>query len=670
MPKDPYRFFRIELREILDSLNRGALEIEKGGRDPGAVAALLRGLHTLKGAARVVRLKPLAELAHAGESLLAPHRGDPSSLGTDAGARLRGLLGEMEKEARALPEPGGEASGSRPRETLRLETREVDSLLKGLAEASARAASLEESSRRVRGAAREAALLEERLARRPAGAKPLAGGSDLGSSLESLARGLEDGLAEVRRELSAAHERANRLRLIFAEALFAPLEAAAREAAGALGRRVRFEASGGGVRIDAFVLDSVREALLHVVRNSAAHGIEPEAERAALGKVPEGLIRIEVELQGSAALFSCIDDGRGIDAPAVARAALAAGLVSEAEAGALDEEAAGRLLLKGNLSTAASVSEISGRGLGMAVVREALERLRGEARLRSSKGAGLRVDLRVPAVMSSMPALLLEAAGSPVLIPVESVHRVLRLGPSDIARSPEGDSVCVDGHCVPFEPLSRALRIEPQPEPRKAWTAVVVRGPGGMAAVGVDRLLSTTEAVVEPLPALCAADAALAGASLDFEGNPRLVLDCGGLVSAVRSRPGRGALSREAERLPILVVDDSLTTRMLEQSILEGAGYAVELAASGEEALLKAGRRRYALFVVDVEMPGMSGFDFVSAVRASPDAALRATPAVIVTSRSSHEDRRRGEDAGAQAFICKGEFDQGFLLNTIRDLTR
>jgi two-component system chemotaxis sensor kinase CheA len=158
----------------------------------------------------------------------------------------------------------------------------------------------------------------------------------------------------------------------------------------------------------------------------------------------------------------------------------------------------------------------------------------------------------------------------------------------------------------------------------------------------------------------------VAGGTLDAEGNPQLVLDPAGLVEAARGNRVRPTSSGWAARPPILIIDDSLTTRMLEQSILESAGHQVELATSAEEALEKARARRYSLFLVDVEMPGMNGFEFIA--RAREDPALRDIPAILVTSRNSAEDKRRGEQAGAQAYIFKGEFDQGYLLQTIRQL--
>jgi two-component system chemotaxis sensor kinase CheA len=185
------------------------------------------------------------------------------------------------------------------------------------------------------------------------------------------------------------------------------------------------------------------------------------------------------------------------------------------------------------------------------------------------------------------------------------------------------------------------------------------------AAVGVDRLRGIVNTVMRSLPSWAEADAAVAGASLDAEGNAQLVLDPAGLVAAAHAAEGPVA-EAPLRTAPILVVDDSLTTRMLEQSILEAAGYEVDLATSAEEALIKARDRRYGLFLVDVEMPGMDGFQFVSFTRADP--VLRATPAILVTSRASAEDRRRGQDAGAHAYVVKGDFDQASLLRTIGEL--
>jgi two-component system chemotaxis sensor kinase CheA len=183
----------------------------------------------------------------------------------------------------------------------------------------------------------------------------------------------------------------------------------------------------------------------------------------------------------------------------------------------------------------------------------------------------------------------------------------------------------------------------------------------------VDRLLGVTNVIMRPLPTVALAKAIVGGVSLNVEGNPQLVLDPAQLVIEAQSA---GALraAPEAPQHTILVIDDSLTTRMLERSILESAGYIVELATSAEEGLEKAQQKRYALFLVDVEMPGMDGFSFIERTQSSPD--LRDIPSILVTSRRSPEDLQRGHDVGARGYVIKSEFDQGMLLARISELVR
>jgi two-component system chemotaxis sensor kinase CheA len=287
--------------------------------------------------------------------------------------------------------------------------------------------------------------------------------------------------------------------------------------------------------------------------------------------------------------------------------------------------------------------------------------------IRSEPGRGTTVEVQVPISIASLHGLVVEAAGALAAIPLDAVRATLRVRDSEIARSAESDSILHEGNVIPFLPLDRMLRRSGSAgRNRSAWSAVVVEAGGRRAAVGVDRLLGTSNIVMRALPGVIEADRVVSGASLDAEGNPQLVLDPGGLVATAER--GRGASSEEADlrRPPVLVIDDSLTTRMLEQSILESAGYEVELAVSAEEALIKAHDRRYSLFIVDVEMPGMDGFEFVAQTRSDP--ALRDIPAIMVTSRNAVEDRRRGEQVGARAYIVKGEFDQEQLLQSIRTL--
>jgi two-component system chemotaxis sensor kinase CheA len=270
----------------------------------------------------------------------------------------------------------------------------------------------------------------------------------------------------------------------------------------------------------------------------------------------------------------------------------------------------------------------------------------------------------VPVTLAAVDALMVEAGGRTVAIPLDAVKRTVRIAIGDLAQSAQGASMLFEGRVIPFAPLERAWRrVTETREGARAWSAVVIEGANALAAVGVERLRGTRNVIVRPLPGLTPSDPIIGGASLDAEGHPQLVLDPQGLVESV-CRSGSSLAAVRSPRAAILVIDDSLTTRMLEQSILESAGYEVDLATSGEDALAQAHQRRYALFLVDVEMPGMDGFTFIE--RAGADAELRDIPAILVTSRGSPEDRQRGQSVGARAYIVKGEFDQGELLGAIR----
>jgi two-component system chemotaxis sensor kinase CheA len=312
------------------------------------------------------------------------------------------------------------------------------------------------------------------------------------------------------------------------------------------------------------------------------------------------------------------------------------------------------------------VTEVSGRGIGLDVVQEVVGRLKGNVVLRGEQGRGTTLELCVPISLSSLPALVTEVEGAAVSVPLDAVRGSLHLAEGDIARSAENDSIVYEGRLVPFIPLASLLgRKSFRGRSHKFWSAVVIQSESDLAALGVDRLLGITDVVVRPLSSWITADPIVAGAALDRRGHPQLVLDPTGVMAAARVRPG-GAAETAVSRPPVLIIDDSLTTRMLEQSILESAGYHVDLAVSGEEGLAKARGRKYGLFVVDIEMPGIDGFEFLRQTQSDP--VLHDIPSILVTSRSSAEDQHRGKELGARAYVVKSEFDQSYLLKTLRDL--
>ncbi len=688
MAQDPYKYFRPEARDLVDQFSKGVLELENGGSDAAAVQRLLRVAHTLKGAARVVKQLEIANRAHAIEDTLSPFRDDADGIAREQIDAILAHLDEISGRLASLSPPEAAqkpAQQQKPEadegpKTIRADIAEADALLEGVAEAHALLNRLRGAAQGLEQARHLAELLPVQLGARAtqdpvrqSGSAPnrrLSIAEDLCRKFGGLERSLGSFIDQMDRELRQLRETAERLRLVATGSLFTALERTARDTARAQGKRVSFEGKGGDIRLDAHVLEGVQGALIQIIRNAVAHGIEPEAERAAAGKSPAGKVSVHVSRRGRQMVFVCRDDGRGVDLEAVRRVAMQRRLLGR-DAKELDARGLLRLLLRGGISTSGTVTDVSGRGVGLDVVREGIERLGGQVEFHTERGAGTTIELSIPPSLASMEALVIEAEGadgalSRTSVPLDAVRSTLRLTAKDISRGSPGDAIMFEQKAIPFIPLASALNGLPW-SPSRSWTTVIVAGAEGMAAVGVDRLLGTSRVVSRPLPQFVKASPIVVGASLDADGNPQLVLDPDGLVSAaLRGRSDR--LDAAPATRTVLVVDDSLTTRMLEQSILESAGYDVDLAVSAEDALDILRHKRYGLILVDVEMPGMDGFTFIERIRA--DAALRDIPAILVTSRASPEDLQRGRDVGAHGHIVKSEFDQAELLAMIKPMMR
>jgi two-component system chemotaxis sensor kinase CheA len=661
MAQDPYKYFRPEAQEILDRFSRGILDLEKGEASADGVQQLLRLAHTLKGAARVVRQPEIANRAHAIEDALSPLR---DSANPPHRAQIDTVLTHLDFISTRLdslgpqPEPERTARPEEPPRTVRTDLAETDAVLEGVGEAHAVTAALRAVSQETRRAVDLADLL---VSQNPA----VIVAENLRRKIMGIERGLGTALEQMDRELRQLREAAERLRLVPAKVLFTTLERAARDTALALSRQATFTATGGDIRLDAHVLDMLQGALVQIVRNAVSHGLEPEDERSRAGKDPLGKIAVSISRRDRWVVFSCTDDGRGVNFAAVTRAASERG-IADIAGRQLDRDEIMRVLLQGGISTSETVTQEAGRGIGLDIVREAAERLGGKVDCHSTPGVGTTFDIVIPPTLSSMDVLIAQATSdeSPVAIPLDAVRRTRRLAPDEIMVAASGTSTLHDGNAIPYIPLTVAFGGALGPVERNS-AVVIVAAADGLAAIGVAHLLGTARIVVRPLPQRMTAGPAVMAASLDADGVPQLVLDPDGLVAAAREGRARDTDVAPARR-PVLIVDDSLTTRMLEQSILESAGYDVDVAESGEEALDRLRSRDYALILVDVEMPGMDGFTFIEHLRA--DAKSRHIPAILVTSLAEPEHRKRGRAVGAQGYIVKSEFDQAELLSMIKPM--
>ena len=687
MTADPYRYFRAEARDLLDQMSRGMLELEKGPPGADLVPKLLRIAHTLKGAARVVRQPEMADGAHGLEEILAPFRETAGHVPRDRVDAAFLLIDALEIRLAALSGPreaavaparaNAAAAGESYIPTVRAEVAEIDELVEGISTATAEVQRLRKGIDGVERSRRLAEALHDQVTTycEAAHLHPAAidlprlrsSAEELRATLEAVVRATSLSTDEIERRLARARDAAQALRLVPASALFTPLERLARDAAAQLGVSVAFETAGGDVQLDAGVVGEVQRALVQLVRNAVAHGIEPEAARRDAGKPPAGLVRIEAARRGRELAVYCRDDGRGVDIEAVRKAALRKGIDASA-AERLGGAELLRLLFLGGITTSTSVTQMSGRGIGLDVVRECAEKFGGRVDVSTAPGEGTTITLVLPFLVASVDSLLVTAGGETVALPLNGIRKTEWIARDRIVTSPRGEHVIVDGAEIPFASLGAILGArEDASSAARSSPAVVVESRRGPFAVGVERLLGVRPVVLRPVPAMAPPVPLLAGLFRDAEGVPRIFLDPESLADAMGPRTGTSH-PVSAQAPVILVVDDSLTTRMLEQSILESAGYEVDLAASAEEAFERTRERQYALFLVDVEMPGMNGYDFVQKAKADP--GLAGIPAILVTSRSTQEDRRRGREVGAMDFIVKSEFDQGTLLTRIGELLR
>ncbi len=683
MSKDPYKYFRLEGRELISQFSAGVLALEKNGNADNHVQRLLRIAHTLKGASRVVKLVEIADLAHTLEDTLAPVRSATGPIPHEIIELLLKHLDKIEELFRQISAAPGAAvaapsaqSAAAPLgdqfRTVRADIAEMDALLDGVVETHTLLNRLRDAPRRIADGTQLASILLAQLAQRSGREKNRqisaaldrahSTADDLRKLLGRLESTIEVSIDQMDRELQQLRGAAEQLRLISAGTLFSALERLARDVARSLGKRVEFDFSGADIHLDAYVLSSIQDALVQVIRNAVAHGVETEDERRKAGKPPEGRLRLSVGRSGGLVVFRCEEDGRGIDLIEVRKKAEDAGLIPRG--GNVSENELTALLLRGGISTSAKVTDASGRGVGLDIVHSAMTQLNGKAKVTTKQGAGTTFELSVPISVSSVQGLSVEAANDVVTIPLENVRTCLRLQAREISSADTGASIVYEGRAIPFVTLSRALFGVAEPA-KGACSAVVIGSGDSLAAVGVDRLRGTSRVVVRPLSARVPESPLLAGVSLDAEGNPQLVLDAQELITAA-PRIAMTVDTAPTAQTPILVVDDSLTTRMLEQSILESAGYIVDTAASGEEGLEAARNKTYSLILVDVEMPGIDGFTFVEQVRADP--LLHDTPVILVTSRNTPEDIRRGHEVRANGYVVKGEFNQTKLLSMIRPL--
>ena len=726
--------FRAEVEERLASLQAGLLALETHPSPRQVVTGLFRDAHTVKGSARMLGLEGVLQVAHNLEDLLGALRDGRFGVRRDL---VDLLLAACDGIARALPGPDalddaalqplldalrGAVEGANPvavpiiegaagrpalaplpsqptaaeaevvrapvpspaggSDSVRVAASKVYDLLDTVGEADLGARRIDQSTGTLLALAAEQArwtLSLRQAATRHAATLPpevalalhrLVGAGD---DMAGAVRGLRELVAGHRGGMALVRDGAMGLAMVPVRRVFAALPRIVRDVAQVTGKDVVLVTSGDDVELDKQVLDGVADALKHLVINAVDHGCEPAAARIAAGKPAQASVHVSARSVGDTVVLEVGDDGAGVDEVAVRAKAVSLGLLP-ADTGLTGSPLLSVLFMPA-FSTSQTVTETSGRGVGLDVVRNAVEELGGSVEVRTEAGVGTTFVLTLPISLGVLRCLVARVGDERYAVPVPGVVESLSLKGAEVHTLAGATVVVRHGVSVPLLDLGAALGLTrgPGEAPR---AALVVKNGGTQVAWAVDRLEGESELVVKDLGAFLGRVRYVAGATIDSDGSVVCLLDLRELADqavgvaacpdppapAQRPRPSSGG----ARKPRVLVVEDSIGVRELERVILEGAGYQVETAVDGLDGASRLRDDPADLVLSDVEMPGMDGFDLTRMVRRTK--GWENVPVVIMTSRGEEHSRQAGVDAGASAYLLKSEFDQEQLVSTVRRL--
>ena len=448
-----------------------------------------------------------------------------------------------------------------------------------------------------------------------------------------------------------------------------------RDLARAEGKKVELTTEGGEIEVDRRVLEEMKDPLMHLVRNCIDHGIEMPEEREKIGKLPCGKIKMVVSSRDGKIEIVVSDDGAGIDVAKIKSSAVSHAMISQDAANKLGEGEALLLVFHSGVTTSPMITDLSGRGLGLAIVREKIEKLNGTVTVDTRKDTGTTFRMVVPVTLATFRGNLVRVSDQLFVLPSTNVERVARAKKEAIQTVENRETLVFDGQPVSLIRLADALELKTAGNRQQTADAyvqvVVLRSAETRVAFMVDEVLHEQEVLVKPLGRQLSRVKNIAGATVLGNGRVVPILNVADLISSAIKVSVAPSLSVAAEEtVPgikrILVAEDSITARTLLKNILESAGYFVQTAVDGIDAITALKGLEFDIVVSDVEMPRMNGFDLTSRIRS--DKKLSELPVVLVTALESREDRERGIDAGANAYIVKSSFDQSNLIEVIKRL--
>lgn len=459
--------------------------------------------------------------------------------------------------------------------------------------------------------------------------------------------------------------------------VFEPLRRTVRDMAQEAGKEVVFSVSGGETELDRKIAERIGDSLLHMIRNSLDHGLENPEERVASGKPYKGNISLSAFYDGGGVTITLKDDGRGVDPEKIRSKALAKHLFDTEKISMMSRTEILNIIFLPGFSTSPIITDLSGRGVGMDVVRKNIvDKLKGSISIETSEGEGTSFILRLPLNLAVFPLCMVCVANQTFALPATSVAELCSVSKEDIIEIVGKKAIRVREEIIPLEYLSEILQIKQKDSLNPSSSVIIVKDGANRLGLIVDGIIGKEEMVVKPLPVHLANLKIVTGGTIGRGDSIVTVLHVLELMhlagksivnkAMLHNRSSAEVPLIEARSTTILVVDDSINTREIEKTILEAYGYNVETADDGLSALEKTGSKLYDLVITDVEMPRLNGFALTEQLRSDP--RYHNVPIIIVTSLEKDADKKRGIVAGADAYIVKRAFDQSNLLDTVKSL--
>lgn len=722
--------YRTTSEERLQKLEAGLLHLEKYPDDETTLEELLREAHSLKGDSRSADLESVETLTHAVEDVLLAIKHQQIVLTSEVSDRLyQGLdaIAFLVHEAvtgqhsnvdtpvvlkqlmavvaapplpesipvpaetpaaiptiatQDIPTPSIGAGASEPYriDTIRIPTRELDALMTQAEELTVTKIQIAHATAEIEELARlwnKWKAFNKKQHRQSSSLATNPYQESIQKAIDSLSLLAQDNSTKLNLIAEDLREKIGNLRLLPLSTLFQFFTRTVRDLAKQQGKEVELIIEGGETTADKRILEEMKDSLMHLIRNAIDHGIETPAEREKLGKSPVATIWLRGYQSTHHIVIEIADDGRGLDIEKIKKTAIKRKLYHPEELENMTSSQVYSLIFAPGFSTRTFITEISGRGIGLDVVRTNVERLKGSIQIESIPGQGCTFRLQLGKSLATLNTLLLKVQGIIHALPMEYVPGSLLVAQDEISMIKGRETITWDGQKIPVFDLADLLQLSNSPgfiskakieqQLSDLRPCILLKAGEDIAGFFVDRLLDTQEVVIKPQSRLLKRVRNIIGATILPSGEVCMILNPLDLLKSFQKQAPSIIQSKPTKTIPVkpvvLLVEDSLYVRTQEQRLLEKAGYEVVIAVDGLEGYRQLKKRNFDAVISDVEMPNLDGLSLTAKIRQHRE--YKDLPIILVTTLDSDEDKRRGADAGANAYVIKGKFNQEFLLETL-----